>query len=106
MTDAVTLALEKQRLQLAAAAQRTSLTQHAQGLTPLFATADQIRIGIDWIRRNPEIVAGGAAVLLATRPGARRFLWRWGRRAFVAWRLWRDSERWLEDQPHPYRAHG
>ncbi len=92
---AIELALEKQRLQLSCAAQRNALAAHAAGLMPLFDAADQARTGVRWVRQNPEIVAGGVAVLAATRPGARRFFWRWGRRAFVAWRLWRDSERWL-----------
>lgn len=94
--NAVELALAKQRLVLASRAQRSALAQHAAGLTPLFDAADQVRSGVRWVRRHPEVVAGGVAVLLAARPGARRFAWRWGRRAFLAWRLWRDSERWLE----------
>lgn len=96
--NAVELALEKQRLQLAAAAQRQTLAQHAAGLQPLFHAADQMRDGARWIRRHPEIVAGGVAVLVAARPKARQRLWRWGKRAFIAWRVWRDvwleSERW------------
>ncbi len=94
--NAIERALEKQRLQLAAATQRRTLAGHAQGLAPLFQTADQVRAGVCWIRQNPEIVGGAAAFLLAIRPGARRFFWRWGRRAFVAWRVWRDSQQWLE----------
>lgn len=92
---AVELALAKQRLQLASAAHRDALARHSQGLIPIFDAADQARAGVRWARQNPEIVAGGVALIAATRPGARRFFWRWGRRAFVAWRLWRDSERWL-----------
>lgn len=99
--SALALALEKQRLQLAAAAQRTALSGYAEGLHPLFATVDQIRAGACWARRNPEIVAGGAALVIAVRPGTRRFFWRWGRRAFVAWRVWRDSQRWLENTAVP-----
>lgn len=91
----VECALAKQRLQLAAAAQRTEIAGHVAGLSPLFAAADQAQTGIRWLRRNPEIFAAATALLLAARPGARRFAWRWGRRGFIAWRMWRDSDRWL-----------
>jgi hypothetical protein len=88
---AVELALQKQRLQLEAAAQRVALAQYTAGLLPLFRVADQVRAGGRWMRQHPEIVAGGVAVLAVARPDARRFFWRWGRRAFIGWRLWRDS---------------
>lgn len=90
------MALEKQRLQLQAASQREMLARHAAGLRPLFDTADQIAAGARWIGRHPEAVAGGVAVLAAVRPGVRRFFWRWGRRAFFAWGLWRDSDLWID----------
>lgn len=93
--NAVECALAKQRLQLAAAAQRSELAGHVAGIVPLFAVADQAQAGVRWLRRNPEIFAATTALLLAVRPGARRFAWRWGRRAFIAWRVWRDSDRWL-----------
>lgn len=90
------LALEKQRLQLAAGAQRLALAQHAAGLQPLFHAADQVREGARWIRRHPAAVAGGVAVLVAARPTVRQRLWRWGKRAFIGWRIWRDV--WLEGE--------
>lgn len=92
------LALRKQLLQLEAAAQRDALARHADGLQPLFHAADQVRTGAQWVGRHLEVAVGGIALVAATRPKARRFLWRWGRRAFVAWRLWRDSDRWLPAQ--------
>lgn len=94
--NAVALALEKQRLQFQAVAQREALARHAAGLEPLFAAADQVAAGVRWVRRHPEIVASGVALLAAVRPGVRRFFWRWGRRSFVAWRVWRESDRLLE----------
>jgi hypothetical protein len=93
--NAVELALEKQRLRLAAASQRLDLSRYAVGLTPLFDTADRVRDGARWVVRHPEVVGGGVALLAAARPGARRFFWRWGKRAFIAWRVWRDSDLWL-----------
>lgn len=90
--NAIEMALEKQRLQLVCASQRATLAGHVAGLRPLFRTADQVQAGALWVRRHPEAVVGGVAVVAAVRPGVRRFLWRWGRRAFVAWRLWRETQ--------------
>lgn len=97
--NAIELALEKQRLRLASAGQRMDLARHASGLLPLFTAADRVRDGARWVGRHPEIVAGGVALFAAVRPGVRRFLWRWGKRAFVAWRLWREGDLWLT-RPH------
>jgi hypothetical protein len=104
--NAIELALKKQRLQVAATAQREALTLHLAGLQPLFNVADQAQAGVRWISRHPEVVAGGVAVLAAARPGARRFIWRWGRRTLVAWQLWRDSERWLDTPPNAHTSRG
>jgi len=93
--NAVELALEKQRLQLEAAAQRAALAGHVDGLRPLFDAADRVSAGARWLRRHPEAVLGGVAVAAAARPSARRFVWRWGKRGFVAWQLWRETVREL-----------
>lgn len=87
----IELALEKQRLQLEAASQRMALGEHLQDLSPLFEVADHLRDGAQWIKRHPEIVAAGIALLAAARPRTRRFLWRWGKRAFFAWQFWRAN---------------
>lgn len=86
--NAIELALEKQRLRLEIASQRVALSRHAEGLMPLFEAGDKLRAGARWATHHPEVVAGGVALLAAVRPGVRRFLWRWSKRAFVAWRLW------------------
>jgi hypothetical protein len=93
--SAVELALAKQRLQLAASAQRAALASHAAGLQALFLAADRARAGLHWLGRHPEALAAGVAVLAAVRPGVRSFLWRWGRRAVFAWGVWRDRRQWL-----------
>lgn len=93
--NALELALEKQRLRLAVANQRMALSRHVLGLTPLFDAAERVRAGTRWVTRHPEAVAAGVALLAAARPRARRFCWRWGKRAFVAWRMWRNSGLWL-----------
>lgn len=88
--NATELALEKQRLLLEIARQRVELSRHAEGVAPLFDAADQVRAGLRWVARHPEVAAGGIAFVAAVRPGVRRFLWRWGKRAaFVAWQVWR-----------------
>lgn len=87
----VELALEKQRLRLEAASQRMELSRHLTGLMPVFDRADQVREGARWMGRHPEIVAGGIALLAAARPGVRRFIWRWGKRGFIAWHVWREG---------------
>ncbi len=92
---AVELALEKQRLQFQVTSQRAALAGHVAGLKPLFDAADQITVGARWVRHHPEVVAGSVLLVAVVRSGVRRFLWRWGRRSFVAWRLWRDSDRLL-----------
>jgi hypothetical protein len=92
---AIERALKKQILLREISTQRQVLAQHARGLKPLFDAADQVRTGVRWVRRHPEAVAGGVAVLVAVRPRTLRFFWRWGQRGFVAWRLWRESNRWL-----------
>ncbi len=91
----VELALEKQRVQFQIAAQRLAMAQHIEGLKPLFDAADQITAGARWVKHHPEVVAGGVLLAAAVRSGVRRFIWRWGRRTFIAWRLWRDSDRLL-----------
>lgn len=93
--SAIELALAKQRLQLQASAQRVALATHAAGMRPMFAAVDQLRAGVHWLGRHPEVLAAGVAVLAAARPGVRGFLWRWGKRVVLAWGLWRDHEEWL-----------
>ena len=91
----IELALEKQRLRLEAASQRLDLSRQMTGLMPVFEVAEGVRDSARWVGRHPEIVAGGVALLAAARPGVRRFLWRWAKRTFVAWRFWRETDAWL-----------
>lgn len=104
--NAVHLALEKQRLQLASAAQRDAMARYLEGLAPVFDAAERAHAGLQWTRRHPEAVVGALGLLAALRPGARRFLWRWGSRGFVVWRTWRDSERWLQENRIPSAPNG
>ncbi len=79
------LALKKQRLQIASEGLRSAFGDYASGLRPLFAGADYAVEGVRWMRRNPEVVVAGAAVLIVVRP---KSAWRWARRAFVGWQVW------------------
>lgn len=88
---AVELALRKQRLLWQSASQRDALAAAAAGLAPAFAVADAVRDGARWLRRHPEWVAGTAVALLVARP---RFIWRWLRRGFLGWQLWRKVGEW------------
>ncbi|MDK9705069.1 MAG: YqjK-like family protein [Sulfuritalea sp.] len=80
------LALKKQRLQIASESLRTEFGLCAAGLAPAFGGADCAVEGVRWLRRNPQwIVAAGVALVVA-RP---KRAWRWARRAFVGWQVWR-----------------
>ena len=94
--------LAKQRLLIASAAQRDALARYAQGLQPVFAVADHLHAGARWAERHPELVAAGVAILAASSSATRRFLWRWSRRGFVAWRIWRDGRRWIDTPASGY----
>jgi hypothetical protein len=104
MSRAVAYALEKQRLQFASAEQRERLTRHGADVAPLFEVADRIRDGARWVQRHPEVAVGVLAMIAVVRPRVRQFLWRWSKRGFVAWKLWRNSARWLEENSPPSRA--
>ncbi|MDP1526972.1 MAG: YqjK-like family protein [Rhodocyclaceae bacterium] len=96
MSRAVAHALEKQRLQFASAEQREHLTRYGAGIAPLFEAADRVQDGARWVQRHPEVTVGVLALIAAVRPRVRQFLWRWSKRGFVVWKLWRNSARWLE----------
>ncbi len=92
----IELALQKQRLQIESANLRTEFSRHASGLVPLLAVADHLQAGTRWLGRHPEIIAMAVTLLAAAGSGPRRFLWRWVRRGFVVWRLWRNRDRWIK----------
>ncbi|MBU0751610.1 MAG: YqjK-like family protein [Gammaproteobacteria bacterium] len=85
------LALRKQRLQLQSATQRDALVAAAAGLAPIFAVADGVRDGTRWLLDHPEWVAGGLVAVLVARPCV---VFRWVRRSFFAWQLWRKVAAW------------
>ena len=54
------------------------------------------RLDLSWLRRNPEWLAGGIAVLVAARP---RAVWRAAQRSFFAWQVWRKFKEWRASSP-------
>jgi hypothetical protein len=87
----IELALKKQRLQLRSAALRQQMSGQAGALDPLFLTADRLNNGIGWLRRHPEAVVAAVVAIVVARP---RRAFRWARRAFFAWQVWRRLQTW------------
>ncbi|MDR3054985.1 MAG: YqjK-like family protein [Zoogloeaceae bacterium] len=54
--------------------------------------ADKAQAGARWLKRHPSVVGVAAALLVIRKPIR---LWRWGRRAYMAWRGWRALRRRL-----------
>ena len=89
------LALKKQRLQIASDTLRTEFGLFAAGLAPAFSGADCTVEGVRWLRRNPEVAVAAGVALVVIRP---KRAWRWARRAFVGWQVWRKLSEFLERQ--------
>lgn len=87
--NALERALAIERLRLAAAAQREDMRRHLEALAPACAVLDQVRAGVQWASRHPELVVAASALLAALSPRLRRFLWRWSKRGFFVWQFWR-----------------
>lgn len=87
------LALKKQRLQFESEALRNRLASNASFLGPLCAGADQVRGGWHWIKVRPAIPVAVGVALIVSRP---RGAWRWLRRGFGAWQLWKKARRFVE----------
>ena len=66
----VELALKKQRLQLKSAILRDAFAAQASAWAPAFAAADQVRAGINWLRRHPVLPVAVLVALLVARPRA------------------------------------
>ncbi len=87
------LALKKQQLQFASEKLRIELQRHARALPPLCSGFDQARAAGHWLKERPAIPVAVAVALIVGRP---RFVWRWSRRAFGVWRVWRKTRGALE----------
>ena len=99
---ALELALKKQRLQIASEGLRADFGACASGLMPAFIGADMAVAGAHWVRRNPELVVATGVALMVIRP---RSAWRWVRRAFFGWQLWRNFRESLHRRLPPIRQY-
>ena len=85
----IELALNRGRLQERIASQRILLAEQVAPLVSVLVTTDQAvaagRSGLDYIKQHPGQLGAALAVLAALRP---KRVWRWGKRAFVAWGVW------------------
>jgi len=92
------LALKKQRLQIASDTLRADFGLCATGLGPAFRGADCAAEGARWLLRNPQFVVAAAVALAVVRP---KRVWRWARRTFVGWQVWRKVRDLLEYRQPP-----
>lgn len=84
--ELVQLALRKQRLQLRSARQRAELLTHSEAFHPLFRGVDKATDAVLWARHNAPILSGLLLAFTVARP---RVALRWGRRAWMGWKLLR-----------------
>ena len=94
------LALKKQRLQIASDSLRADFGLCAAGLMPAFVGADMVVAVAHWVQPNRDLVVAMGVALLVIRP---RSAVGWARRAFVAWRIWRNLREFLETRLPPPR---
>lgn len=84
------LQLRRGRLLERIAVQRATLARDAEPLAAALQTTDTMiaraRAAADYLRQHPAFAVLGVGTLLALRGGG---IWRWGKRGFVAWRIWR-----------------
>ena len=100
MNEARVLALALRQQQLLARSAHLRL-QVAADMAPWHARlgqVDQVRAAVttsgQWLRAHPEVPAGAAVLLLLLRPRrALALAWRWGRRGWLGWQVWRRVQR-------------
>ena len=92
----IELSLQRGRLQERIAAQRAALTTQLRPVVGAVVATDQalvkVRHGIDYVKRHPAQVGVAVALLALLKP---KGVWRWGRRSFVAWQLWKKAQKHL-----------
>lgn len=67
---------------------RAQLVADARTFAPVLTTADRVRDGLHWLKHNPLWVGVAVTALVVWRPSR---LWRWGGKAWSAWRLWQRA---------------
>jgi YqjK-like protein len=94
------LALARRQQQLLARSERLR-EQLASDMRPWQRRLDQadqasaaVHSGWQWLRAHPEVPAAAVALLAVLRPRrALALAWRWGRRGWWGWQLWRRVQR-------------
>lgn len=66
------------------AALREQLAQHSAGLSPVLRWVDRGRAAAHWLHGHPLVPLAAVVALWCLKPVA---VWRWGRRAWAAWRV-------------------
>lgn len=99
----IKLAEKRGQLRERIAAQRATLAGQMVPVEVALRRADQAiaagRAGVRYVKTHPLEVGTAVAVLAVLRP---RRVWRWGRRAFVAWNVWRKlQDRLATLRPRP-----
>lgn len=86
----IELALKRGRLLERIASQRATLAAQAVPIGRALEKTDRAiavgRAGIDYVKHHPGQVGAAVAILAILQP---KRVWRWGRRAFVAWGIWK-----------------
>ncbi len=80
----IQLALKKQALLQKSAQQRHRLIEQSQPLLPLFALADRLQRGANWLKRHPALPVAALTALVAARP---RTVFRWLQRGWLLWKM-------------------
>lgn len=88
------LILRQQRLLTRSAQLRLTLTQQTQALKKPLAWVDQVKIGMIWLRHNPQWPLGAVLVLVVLQP---RRAFRWGGRLWWGWQTFKRVRTWVEN---------
>jgi hypothetical protein len=80
------LMLKRERLLALCAAQRDDLAALTQPLAGPLQLADRAIAGVRYLRDHPLVLGAAVAVLAVVRP---RGTWKWAKRGFAAWRVYR-----------------
>ena len=95
------LAVRQQQLLARSAYLRLQVTQDMAPWQSRLGQVDRARAAVatgwQWLRAHPEVPAGAAVLLMLLRPKrALALAWRWGRRGWLGWQIWRRVQRQAE----------
>ncbi len=96
MTTAHDLAVRRHELVGRSRTLRAQLVADTQALAPMLAGVDRVRGGIQWLKQNPLWLGVAVAALVVWRPSR---LWRWGGKAWTAWRFWQRLQATWQTSP-------